>query len=405
MTVEAIQVLQDLAIVMIIALAMALISYWTHQPFIIAYIIAGVIAGPYTPPFSLLLHPDILTIFAQIGVVFLLLAVGLEYPLARLRSVGRQAIFIALSESLGTFVVGFFVGRAFGFPEFNSLFLGLGVSVTSTIILSKVLEELGVIQHQIAGLVLGITIIEDVIVISVLGTLQSVAATGKISILSASLSVALVVVFIGGALYVGSRTVPRLVDSLWKTRRTDLLLVGILGVAFGLAFLANFIGLSVATGAFLAGVLVAESKSQGRALDLIAPLKELFGAIFFVSVGALMDVELLPLYIIPIVALLATAFTSKLVITYFSARIQKVDRLAARRTALSLSASGGEVALVVATAGSESGVTAPFVLPMIGAMTIITTFLAPYVVRFARRGVTEAPTLEVPPGVGAGTES
>ncbi|MGA9839966.1 MAG: cation:proton antiporter [Thermoplasmata archaeon] len=402
--IQAIEVAEDLAIVMVVALAMALVCYWTRQPFVIGYIIAGVIVGPYTPPFALLLQPDVLSILAQVGVVFLLFAVGLEYPLTRFRSIGRQAIFIALVQSLGTFAAGYFVGRLFGFAEFDSLFLGLAVSVTSTIILSKVLEEAGVLQNEIAALVIGITVIEDVIVISVLGILQSVAATGSLSIFTTVGTVALVIVFIGGALALGSRTVPWLVDALSGTHRTDLLLIGVLGIAFGLSFLANLIGLSVATGAFLAGVLAAESGSQRSLHELVAPFKEVFGAIFFVSVGALMDIEILPLYLLPIAAFLATSFTAKWVLTYVAARIEKVDRAAARRTALCVSAAGGEVALVVATTGSESGVTSAFVLPMIGAVTIVATFIAPYLVRYAWSTPPTPRTAAPPSSAGPGAE-
>lgn len=386
MPLTAVSVIQDLAIVMIVALAMALISYKLKQPLMIGYILAGMIIGPYTPPFGLLEHPEVLNLFAEIGIVFLLFAVGLEYPLARLRSVGRSALLIAVVESLGTLAAGFLIGKGFGFSNFDSLFLGLAVSVTSTVILSKVLEERGVLQDDVAGLILGITIIEDVVVVSALGVLQSLASTGHIALPAVLLALGIIVLFVGASLLVGTRVIPWFVDKVAETGRADLLLIAVLGVAFGLSIVSDLIGISVATGGFIAGVMVAEARSQSAARTLVAPLKELFGAIFFVSMGALMDIGLLPYYFVPLIVLLAVAFFAKLILTYATARTQQIPRPAALRTALCLAGPGGEVSLTVVKGGADVGVVSPFVLPIVGAMTIVTALLSPYRVRLAWLG-------------------
>jgi monovalent cation:H+ antiporter-2, CPA2 family len=203
----AIQEIQDLAVVMLLALAVAFVFHRLGQPLILGYILAGILAGPFTPPFSLILHIDILGLLAEIGIVFLLFAIGLEFPIARFRSVGRKAMVIALCEALTTFAVGALVARAFGLSNFDSLFIGLATSVTSTVVLSKVLEELGVLTRPEAGLVLGITVVEDVVVITCLGLLQSIAPGGSLSILGVLLAVTLVVVFIGAVLLLGPRIV------------------------------------------------------------------------------------------------------------------------------------------------------------------------------------------------------
>ena len=392
-------VIQDLAIVMLVALAMALLFRWLRQPLLIGYIIAGMIIGPYTPPTSLIQYPDVLNALAELGIVFLLFAVGLEYPIARLRAVGRQSLVIALAESLSTFAAGFLVGQAFGFPYWDSLFIGLAISVTSTVILSSALEDLGVLRSGDASLVLGITVVEDVITVTILGILQSAAATGHLSPLDVAGSVALVVVFIAAVLLVGPRTISPLIDKVRETELKEILLIAILGVAFGLAIISSLIGISVATGAFLAGVLVAESNTQALAHEMMAPLKELFGAIFFVSMGALMDIALLPAYLLPIAAFLATAIGVKLGATYLASRQQRVLGPEARRTALTLSASGGELSIVVAKGGSDVGATGAFVLPFIGALTVVTTILAPFLIRRAWRGSrpATAPAEPMPP--------
>lgn len=383
MTVTELLIVQDLAIVVIIACAMALLFRWARQPLLIGYIVAGIIIGRYTPPFSLVQYPDLLNALAEMGIVFLLFAVGLEYPIERLRAVGRTALVIALSESMATFVAGFLLGQAFGFGVFDSLFVGLAISVTSTVILSSILEDLGVLRGGQTSLVLGITVVEDIITVSMLGILQSTARTGHVAPIEILVSLTLVGIFVAAVLAVGPRVLSPLIDRVERLGMNQVFLLALLGLAFGLALVSILIGISVATGAFLAGVLVAESKSQARAHATMAPLKEVFGAIFFVSMGALMNIGLLPLYIVPIVAFLAVAIGVKFVSTYLSARRMRVAPTEARRAALMLSASGGELSIVVAKGGSDVGATSGFVLPFIGALTVVTTVLAPFLVRLA----------------------
>lgn len=367
---------------MIVASVMALVSYKLKQPMVIGYIGAGMIIGPYTPPFSLILEIEILNILAEVGVVLLLFVVGLEFPIAKLRRIGRRAFTIALSEALGTFVAGFLAGQAMGLPTFDSLFLALAISVTSTVIVMRVLEELGMIKDEAAYMILGIAVVEDIIIVSMLAVLQSVAATGNLAIQEIGVSVGLVLAFIGGALFIGSKTVPKFVDFVGKTNHYDVVVVAILGIAFGLAVIAQLVGVSVAAGAFFAGVLVAESKSHAITKVLATPLKDMFAALFFVSIGALMDIKLLPLFILPALVLIGVSFAAKFFTVYFSAKAQGMSKVSALRSGFGLSASGGELALVAAKAGSDVGATSSIILPMVGAMTMITTFLSPYVIKF-----------------------
>ena len=169
------QFLLDFSIIMIVAGAMAMLSYRFKQPMVIGYIGAGMIIGPHTPPFSLIFNLDVLNLFAEIGIVLLLFVVGTEFPIEKLRKIGRKAFLIALTEASGTFAAGYVVGQnVLGFPFFDSLFLALAISVTSTVIVMRVLEELGMIKDESSVLILGVAIIEDIIVISMLAILQSV---------------------------------------------------------------------------------------------------------------------------------------------------------------------------------------------------------------------------------------
>jgi K+:H+ antiporter len=377
------QILQDFTVIMIIAGAMAMISYRFKQPMVIGYIGAGMIIGPHTPPFSFVLNLDILDLFAEIGIVLLLFVVGMEFPIEKLRKIGRKAFMIAISEALGTFAAGYLVGEyALNFSFFDSLFVALAISVTSTVIVMRVLEELNMIKEEASVLILGVAIIEDIIVISMLAILQSVGSTGGLSFADVGISVGITLAFIAGVLIIGSKTVPKLVDYVSRTNQHDVLVVVILSVAFGLSFIAYQIGISVAAGAFFAGVLIAESKSHAVSRVIATPIRDMFAALFFVSVGALMDITLLPLFIVPALILVALSLAAKFSTVFLATRYQGLGRLTSLRAGFGLSSSGGELALVVAKGGADVGVTSSFLLPMVGAMTIITTFISPYVIKF-----------------------
>ena len=371
---------------MIIAGAMAMLSYRFKQPMVIGYIGAGMIIGPHTPPFSLVLNLDVLNLFAEIGIVLLLFVVGMEFPIEKLRKIGRKAFLIALSEALGTFSIGLFVGLyLLNFLFFDSLFLALAISVTSTVIVMRVLEELGMIKDESSILILGVAIIEDIIVISMLAILQSVGSIGGLSFADVGISVGITLAFIVGVLVIGSKTVPKLVDRVSKTNQHDVLVVVILALVFGLSYIAYQLGISVAAGAFFAGVLIAESKSHSVSRVLATPIRDMFAALFFVSVGALMDVSLLPLFIVPALILIAVSLVAKFTTVYLAAKSQGFNKLTSLRAGIGLSSSGGELALVVAKGGVDVGVTSSFLLPMVGAMTIITTFISPYIIKFGWR--------------------
>ncbi|RPI85655.1 MAG: cation:proton antiporter [Nitrosopumilales archaeon] len=366
---------------MVAASIMAMVSYKLKQPMVIGYIIAGMIIGPFTPPFSLITNFDVLNLFAEIGVILLLFVVGMEFPIEKLRKIGKKALVIAFSEGLGTFAIGFLVCQAVNYSLADSLFLALAISVTSTVIVMRILDELGMIKDETSIIILGVAVIEDIIIISMLAILQSVSSTGGLYGIELVTSIGTVLAFIGGALFIGSKTVPKFVNLIGKTNQHDVLVVAILGVAFGLSFLAFEIGISVATGAFFAGVLIAESKVHSVTRVLTTPLKDMFGAIFFVSIGALMDITKIPALIIPALMLIAVSIGAKFLTVYLSSRSQGYDTQTSLKTAFGLSSSGGELALVVAKGGADVGTTSSFVLPMVGTMTIITTFITPYLIK------------------------
>ena len=380
--------IQDFAVIMIVAAIMLVITRRVKQPMVIGYIIAGMIIGPFTPPFSLIHNVNSLNSFAELGIIMLLFVIGTEFPIAKLRSIGRISIIVALPESIGTLLIVFFVAHTLlGFSFFDSLFLALAMSITSTVVTIRILEELDMIKDKSTVLLLGISIVEDIIAITALGIFQSVATNGgQVSILQVSISIGIVAAFIGSILVLGSRYVPKIIDKIAKTDDYALILIVILGLAFGLSFAAKELGLSVATGAFLAGVLVAESKSANIARVITIPLRDMFAAIFFISIGALIDLSHIPLLIIPAMVLVLTSFASKfLIISAILVRAKGYDGITALRTGLGMASARGELSLVVAKAGQDVGAITSSVFPILGVVTIVTTFMTSYVIKFGSR--------------------
>jgi CPA2 family monovalent cation:H+ antiporter-2 len=265
------------------------------------------------------------------------------------------------------------------------MFLALAMSVTSTVVTVRVLEELNMVREKSTVLLLGISIVEDIVVITALGILQSIASTSDISFLQVSISLGIVAAFIGGVLVLGSRFLPKIIDTIAKTNDYSVLLIVILGLAFGLSFVSMELGLSVVIGAFLAGVLVAESGSAAIARVITVPLRDVFAALFFVSVGALMDVSKIPLFILPALILIVTSFVSKLLIIYLILVKSGYDSTTALRTGLGMSSARGELSLVVAKGGQDVGAVSPFIFPILGVVTVVTTFITPYVLRLGSR--------------------
>ena len=380
-------IVQDFAVIMIVAAVMLLITYKLKQPMVIGYIVAGMVIGPYTPPFSLIHNIETVNVFAELGIIMLLFVIGTEFPIAKLRSVGRISTILALPESIGTLLIVSFVAQTIGFSFFDSMFLGLALSITSTVVTIRVLEELGMIKDKSSTLILGICIVEDIVAITALGVLQSIAVNpaGEVSILKIMISIGIVGAFIGSILILGSKFIPNIIDKIGKNNDYALLLIVILGLAFGMAFVSKGLGLSVATGAFLAGVLVAESKSANIARVITIPLRDVFAAIFFVSIGALMNISLIPSFIAPAMILLLTSFASKFLIITIILVKAKYNIITALRTGLGMSSARGELSLVVVKGGQDIGAVSSSIFPIVGVIAIASTFMTPYILRFGSK--------------------
>jgi CPA2 family monovalent cation:H+ antiporter-2 len=382
---------QDFAIIMIVAAIVLLVTYKLKQPMVIGYILVGIIIGPHTPPFSYITDIETINAIAELGIIMLLFVIGTEFPIAKLRSVGKISAIVAVSETLGTLVISFFVAQTLNFSYYDSLFIALAMSITSTVITIRVLQELDMVNDKSTTLLLGISIVEDILAITILGILQSVAIQdiggegGEVNILTIAVALVIVGLFIGGILIFGSRYITPLIDKIGNTHNFALFLLSILGLGFGLAVSAQLLGLSTATGAFLAGVLVAESKSASLARVITVPLRDLFAAVFFISIGMLMEISAIGSFVVPGLILIITSFVSKLFIVTGILIKAKYSNITALRTGLGMSMAKGELSLVIVKTGYDSGIITSFLLPLVGVVTMITTFITPYVIKFGKQ--------------------
>ena len=387
----------DLAIIMILAAIVTLAFFKIRQPLIIGYLFAGMLIGPLSPLWTSILPENgssgpaagigilsdisALNLFADIGVILLLFVIGIEFPFAKIRSIGRVAVG---AGTLGLFVtlgVVFLAASALGLNFMDSLFIAAALSISSTAIIIKILQDSGKIKKESSILVLGILIVEDVIAVILIASLESVALVGTVSIETVVLVAVVAGGLIVGTFTIGRRVIPPLIDKVASAQNREILLLSVLGVCFGYALLANVVGLSVAIGAFLAGVLVAESKSSEVSKILSSPIKDMFVAIFFVSVGALMDVTQLESYIFIAIALIAVTIAMKFCGNLLGTMAFRQEKGKSLRSAFALSAPRGEFSIIIVKVGVDMGVVSAFLFPLIGLITIITAFISPFLIR------------------------
>jgi len=388
----------DLAFIMIIGAIVTLAFFKIKQPLIIGYLFAGMLLGPLSPLWSwilpsggrpsdmlegvgILTDMSALNLFSEIGVILLLFVIGIEFPYAKIKSIGRIAIGVGTIGLFTTLGAIFYAASSLGLNSMDSLFIAAALSISSTAVIVKILEEMGRIKRESTILVLGILIVEDVIAVILISSLQSIALVGTVSIESILIVVIVATGLIVGTFTIGTKVITPLIDRVAASEHREILLLSVLGVCFGYALLANIVGLSVAIGAFLAGVLVAESKSSEVSKLLASPIKDMFVAIFFVSVGALMDVSQLQNYIFIAIALIAVAIGMKFGGNLLGNFLFRQERGKAVRSAFTLAAPRGEFSIVIIKTGVDIGAVSAFLFPLVGVISIITAFLSPFMIK------------------------
>ena len=372
--------LHDLAAVIIVAGLVTVLCHRFKQPVVLGYIIAGVIIGPHTPPFPLIQDEAAIQTLSELGVLFLMFSLGLEFSLRKLRRVGATAFVAASLEIAVMTAVGFVIGRAFHWSRMDSLFLGAIISISSTTIIMKALEDLGLRGERFAGLVFGILIVEDILGIVLIAMLSGIARTGTLQSWDAVLTVGKLAVFLISSLVLGLIVVPRLVHFVARYKSQEMLLITVLGLCFGFCLLTVELGFSLALGAFLIGAILAESREIGKIEDLMIPIRDLFSAVFFVSVGLLIDPRLLLQYAGPIAVITVVVVVGQVCTSFLGTYLAGHDMRTSMRVGMSLSQIG-EFSFIIAALGLTLKVTSGFLYPIAVCVSAVTTLITPYLLR------------------------
>ena len=374
--------LTNLALVLCVAALTSLIFQRLRQPVVFGYLVAGMIIGPYIPV-PLVANEAMVHAFSDLGVVLLMFSIGLEFNLRKLASVGGAAGTVAMVQVSAMIGIGYLVGRIAGWTPIEGLFLGAAIAISSTTIIVKAFAEQG-IRGRVADIVLGILIVEDLIAILLIAILTAVGEGGGLSPKEIVATTLRLVLFLAGLIGVGLLTVPRLIRAAVKSDRAETILVSSMGICFAASLLALSLGYSVALGAFIAGALVGESGQEKAVEHLVAPVRDLLVAVFFVSVGMLFDPSVVVDHwgIIIVLALVVMAGN----ILAVSAGVFLIGE--GLRTAVQVGmslAQIGEFSFIIASVGIATGATREFLYPVAVAVCAVTTLFTPYLIRSAPR--------------------
>lgn len=374
--------LRDLAVVLTVSAGVTILFHVLRQPVVLGYLVAGILIGPHTPPFSFVTDLHSIHTLAELGIVLLLFSLGLEFDLKKLRQVGAVAILAAILEILFMLWLGYSAGQVFGWRQMDSLFLGALLAISSTTIIVQVLMETGRLRERFAQIILGILIVEDIAAIIILVVLSGLAHAGAITVLDVGWALLRVLMFMTTALLVGVLFIPRMLAFVARFQRSEMLTVTVLGLAFGLAVLGVLMGFSVALGAFLMGAIMAESEAAHFIVERIEPIRQMFTAIFFVATGMLFEPALVAELWEIILVITALTIVGKVVSCSAGTFLAGYPGSIALPVGLGM-AQIGEFSFIIANLGRSSGVTGATLYPIAVAVSSLTAFLTPYLLRSA----------------------
>ncbi|KJK16257.1 cation:proton antiporter [Pseudomonas sp. NPDC087612] len=379
---HAISFIQDLAVIMLVAGVVTILFHRFKQPVVLGYIVAGFIIGPHTPPFGLIHDEETIKTLAELGVIFLMFCLGLEFSLRKLFKVGATAFIAAFLEIVLMIWIGFEIGRWFGWNTMDSLFLGAILAISSTTIIVKALNDLKMKNERFAQLIFGVLIVEDILGIGIIALLSGIAVSGTVSSGEVFSTVGKLSLFMIVALVIGILLVPRLLAYVARFESNEMLLITVLGLCFGFCLLVVKLEYSMVLGAFLIGAIMAESRQLLKIERLIEPVRDLFSAIFFVAIGLMIDPSILVEYAWPIVVITIAVVLGKMLSCGMGAFIAGNDGRTSLRVGMGLSQIG-EFSFIIAALGMTLQVTSDFLYPVAVAVSAITTLLTPYLIRAA----------------------
>ncbi|WP_340050652.1 cation:proton antiporter [Pseudomonas proteolytica] len=379
---HAISFIQDLAVIMLVAGVVTILFHRLKQPVVLGYIVAGFIIGPHTPPFGLIHDEDTIKTLAELGVIFLMFCLGLEFSLRKLFKVGATAFIAAFMEIILMIWIGYEIGQWFDWNTMDSLFLGAILAISSTTIIVKALNDLKMKNQRFAQLIFGVLIVEDILGIGIIALLSSIAVSGTVSSGEVFSTVGKLSLFMIVALVIGILLVPRLLAYVAKFESNEMLLITVLGLCFGFCLLVVKLEYSMVLGAFLIGAIMAESRQLLKIERLIEPVRDMFSAIFFVAIGLMIDPQILLQYAWPIAVITVAVVLGKMLSCGFGAFIAGNDGRTSLRVGMGLSQIG-EFSFIIAALGMTLQVTSDFLYPVAVAVSAITTLLTPYLIRGA----------------------
>ena len=373
--------IEDLALILVVAGVVTLIFKKLKQPLVLGYIVAGFLVSPNMPYTASVADMENVHLWADIGVMFLLFSLGLDFSFKKILKMGASPVISTCTIIFCMSMLGFCVGRLFGWEQMDCIFLGGMLAMSSTTIIYKAFDDLGLRQQQFAGLVMSVLILEDILAI-VMMVMLSAIAQGNLEGSQMLESVMRIGFFLILWLVVGIFAIPLFLRAVRSLINTEVLLVVSLGLCCAMAVISSKVGFSSAFGAFIMGSILAETVEAERIEKLVEPVKNLFGAIFFVSVGMLVDPKILVEYAVPIILLVMTILIGQSVFGTFSFMLGGESLKSAMRCGFSM-AQIGEFSFIIASLGLSLGVISDFLYPVVVAVSVITTFLTPYMIRFA----------------------
>ncbi len=373
--------LQDMAVVMAVSAAATVICHQLRLPVVLGYILAGVIIGPHTPPYSLVTDVQSIQTLSELGVIFLLFGIGLEFSLTKLLKVGLVSFTAATLEIFMMLWIGFSLGKMFGWSFMDSLFLGAILSISSTTIIGKVLLDSKKLNEKFGQIILGILVIEDILAIVIIAVLSGLALTGELTFVSAFQDLLKVGGFIAGVLFVGALIIPRLLAYIYSFESSEMMIVAVLGLCFGTSLIAAKLGFSVALGAFLIGAVIADTRQAKFIIRHMESIRDMFTAVFFVSIGMLLVPQVIQQFAMPIVIITLVTIVGKVFSCSFATFLTGNNPTTSLRVGLGL-ATIGEFSFIIAQMGQTSGVMSPFIFPIAVAVSSITTLSTPFLMKY-----------------------
>ena len=374
--------ISDLGLILVTAAIAVLLFRKLKQPLVLGYLVAGFLASSQFDFFPTVKDMDSVKVWAEIGVIFLLFSLGLEFSFKKLMKVGGTASITAITQIVGMVIIGYFIGQLMDWGKMNSLFLGVILSISSTTIILKTFDELGVKTQKFAGNVIGALIVQDILAILMMVMLSTVAVSQQFSGSELMQSVLKLIFFLTIWFVAGIFFIPTLLKKAKHLLTDEMLLIVSLALCLLMVLFAANVGFSPALGAFIMGSIIAETTQAEHIEHLVKPVKDLFGAVFFVSVGMLINPEMLAKYAVPVGILTFAVILGQSFLSTIGALFSGQPLKQSIQTGMSLSQIG-EFSFIIATLGMTLNVTSDFLYPIIVAVSAITTFTTPFMVKFS----------------------